>query len=211
VRPLNLASQRWTRAAVFAAIAVGTAASWSATALTALLATRHPSWLLILNSAGRNILLTPAVPLPLCLAIATVRRVGGAALYFAVGQWYGEAALAKIGVRRGNAPTSFERFVRAALFPLVAVLPDALVSTIAGATKMRPRTYFALSTLGSIACTLAFRLLGHAIAGPMHTVLAAMQRHAWPLTAAIGVALGVAVLGRVTLKRTRLAVQPVTV
>src|SRR5260221_3677601 len=83
-------------------VIVTTVMSWVATALTPILATRYPALLLMLESAGRNLLLTRKLPLFPYLLIATVRRVGGAALFYLLGRWYGEVALQWLERKAGS-------------------------------------------------------------------------------------------------------------
>ena len=173
------------RTALLIVLAVSTATGFVGTALTPLLVTHHPMALLALDSAGRNLLLTRAVPLTPYLLIATVRRVSGALLFYLLGRWYGDSALHWLeqrAGRKGKIVLAVERAVRAAALPMVFIFPDALVSVLVGSAGLAPGAFVSVSLAGSVAVTLLIRSLGQAIAVPLTATLAYVAHHPWRIT-----------------------------
>lgn len=171
---------RAVRWAVIGATGALVAVGFVTTALSPALAARNPLLLLALEAPIRNMLLASRVDVAPFLAVVTLRRLLGAALYFMLGRWYGDAAvlwLEQRAGRHGAKVRRVERLVRGAVYPMVFVAPTAVVSTVAGAMGVRPAVFVAVSAVGSLCVAALVRLAGGALAGPIARVVDAFEHH----------------------------------
>jgi membrane protein DedA with SNARE-associated domain len=151
-----------------------------ATALSPALAARRPLLLLALESPIRNMLLASRVALVPFLAVATLRRLFGASVFFFLGRWYGDAAVAWLERRAGRHGAKVrrvERFVRAGAYPMVFLAPTAVVCVVAGGMGLPPAAFVACAGLGSLTLGVVMHLAGDALRGPIAEVVRLFERH----------------------------------
>jgi membrane protein DedA with SNARE-associated domain len=168
------------RAAVLALAAGLGSLTLVATALSPALAARRPLLLLALESPVRNMLLASRVALVPFLVVVTLRRVAGASVFFLVGRWYGDAAVAWLERRAGRHGAQVrrvERFVRGGAYPLVFLSPTAVVCVVAGAMGLPPLAFVLCAGGGSLALGAALHLAGDALRGPIAEVIRVFDRH----------------------------------
>ena len=168
-------------------IAVLTALSTVATALTPKLLADHPLVLVALEPRNRNLLLTAsrvdAVPY---VVFATVRRVISDPLFFLLGHFYGPTAVRWIERRSGaggRLVQLVERVFARAAKAMVFLFPGILVCVLAGAVGMRVRVFLALNIAGTLAVVIVLRLFAHELEGPLGAVQEWNDRNVGWLTA----------------------------
>lgn len=165
---------RRTLALLVVPIVALTAVSAVATALSPTLLADHPLVLVALEPRNRNLVLTAsrvdAVPF---VVFATVRRVISDPLYFALGYLYGQGAVRWIERRSGpggRIVTFVERIFDRTAPLMVLLFPGILVCVLAGALRMRPRTFLLLNITGTVAVVLALRQFSQQLDGPVGAI-----------------------------------------
>jgi membrane protein DedA with SNARE-associated domain len=170
-------SLRW---AMIAAAAVLLTLSFVTTALSPVLVARHPLLLLALESPVRNMLLASRVPLVPFLLVVTLRRLFGASVYFFLGRWYGDAAVAWIerrAGRHGARVRQIERVVRAGAYPMVFLAPTAVVCVVSGAMGLPPAAFVVCAGLGSLTLGVVMHLAGDALRAPLADLVRLFEQH----------------------------------
>lgn len=160
-------------------------ASYVGTALSPKLVVNHPTWLLALDSRNRHLLLTVGAgidPAPY-FTIAFVRLLLSDPLFYVLGYRYGDGALRWIERKTGDVGyiRLVEKWFAKARYVLVALMPNNLICTLAGAVHMRPRVFLALNLSGTLVRLGFFWFLGKALADPLDAVLDFIQRWQNPL------------------------------
>jgi membrane protein DedA with SNARE-associated domain len=129
-------------------------------------------WTLLLMSSTttRLLLVQPLVEPHVFFSLAIGRVMLLAPLYYFFGRRYGDVALR--WVERKLGPTSkivgrAERFFRRFSYPLVAWSPNLIMSTMAGATEMRPLPFFTLALVGTIGRVTLIYFVGDWLATPI--------------------------------------------
>ncbi len=156
-------------------------------ALAPTLVSEHPLWLLGLDARNRHLVLVSARvdALPYYL-IGTFRLLLSDPLFYLLGFWFGETALAWIEARTGR----FGRFLRRAegffgkaSYPLVFLAPNNYICLFAGASRMPPPVFLVLNVTGTFARLVLLRLVGDVFDDPIDAVLGFIRRNQWRLTA----------------------------
>jgi uncharacterized membrane protein YdjX (TVP38/TMEM64 family) len=106
-------------------------------------------------------------------------------LYYFFGRCYGDAALR--WVERKLGPDSkvislVEHYFRRFSYALVAWSPNGIVSVMAGATRMRTRTFFLVAALGTLAKVTIVYYLGDWLSAPLHDIADFVGQYQWYLT-----------------------------
>jgi membrane protein DedA with SNARE-associated domain len=182
---------------IIAVLVLGTTAN----ALTSPLLKSHPLLLVAGEARNRNLLLTAnlidTVPF---VVVGVLRRMLTDPLFFLLGHYYGDRAVIWIQRRLGGAEwlaritqDGFRRFSGLMVF----LFPGALVCVLAGASRMKVRTFLVLNFTGTVAIVIVLRLFAHTIEGPIEAVQRFNDRNFKWLTA-IGIA---GVVGYVLLQR----------
>lgn len=169
------------------------------TALTPVLAVKHPLVLMVLEARNRNLVLARHVDVVPFVVVGTIRRLVSDPLFFLLGRWYGEAGVRWLERRSGSGRVVAltERAFRRASYPMVFLFPGALVCSLAGATGMSPVRFAIANVSGTIAAVVALRVFGDVFAKPVDAVLHFFGHH---LVAATAITLA-AVLGWVLYER----------
>jgi membrane protein DedA with SNARE-associated domain len=161
-------------------------ASMVGSALAPTLVVEHPVWLLTLDARIRHVLLVAnqidAVPYYL---IGTLRLTLADPLFYLLGYWYGEAALAWVEAQAGSVGRLLrvvERFFGKASYPLVFLAPNNYICLFSGASRMPPPVFLALNISGTITRLVLLRLLGDVLEDPLDTVLDFIARNQLRLT-----------------------------
>lgn len=178
----------YSRASLYlllAPIVVLTALAYVGDALWATLASHHPVWLILLNTRKRYLALTsPKLGVVTFFVVGVGRQILSDPLYFLLGRRYGDAGVRWLERKLGDASgvSVFEGWFQKAAYPMVAIAPNAIVSVLAGASKMKARTFLALNLGGTIVTIFLLRTFGNVFNEPLEAVLRFLRRYQWPLT-----------------------------
>lgn len=156
-------------------------------ALLPLLASEQPLLLMLIYPvSGALFLIAPKFDPVAFVTIATVRRVVVHVLFYLLGRWYGDRALAWV-VQRGGSDASgmaslVERFFGRFGWAIVTIFPGPLPSVLAGSTRLRWPLFLALDLLGTIVSVAIVRVAATAASGPLATVLRFIDQNSRWLT-----------------------------
>ena len=114
--------------------------------------TRHPAWLIALNARNRNLaLVTNHLDPWTYYGIGIVRLLLSDPLFFLLGYWYGDAAVAWMERRTktwGQMLRQIEGWFGKAAYPLVFFAPNNPICLFAGAAGMPIKAFFAVNIGG---------------------------------------------------------------
>jgi membrane protein DedA with SNARE-associated domain len=183
---MNERLRRRRLALLLGPISVLVIASMVGSALAPTLITEHPVWLLVLDARIRHVLLvaTKIDPIPYYL-IGTLRLTVSDPLFYLLGYWYGEAALAWVDANSGTVGRLLrvlERFFGKASYPLVFLAPNNYICLFAGASRITPPVFLILNVSGTITRLVLLRLLGDVLEDPLDAVLDFIARNQLRLT-----------------------------
>jgi len=136
--------------------------------------------------ADRLVLVAPLLPAEVFLSIALLRELIGDPLFYLFGRRYGDVGIRWIEQRSGGNPRwlrTVERMFRRAAYVVVAVWPINVVCLLAGATKMRPLTFFVLNITGTLVRIGLILAIGDLLEDPIRSVVSFITRYQWWLTA----------------------------
>jgi membrane protein DedA with SNARE-associated domain len=156
-------------------------------ALLPLLASEQPLLLLLIYPvSGALFLIAPKFDPVAFVTIATVRRVVVHVLFYLLGRWYGDRALAWVVQRSGSDASGMaslvERFFGRFGWAIVTIFPGPLPSVLAGSTRLRWPLFLALDLLGTIVSVAIVRAAATAASGPLATVLRFIDQNSRWLT-----------------------------
>lgn len=171
---------------LLAPIVVLTALAYVGDALAPSLAVEHPVWLIMLNTRKRYLALTATSIDPVTFfAVGLIRQIMVDPLYFVLGRRYGDAGVRWLERKLGDGAagvTVFEGWFKKAAYPMVAIAPNAIISVLAGASKMKTGVFLALNLGGTIVTLILLRAFGDVFSGPLDSVLDFLRRYQWQLT-----------------------------
>jgi membrane protein DedA with SNARE-associated domain len=152
----------------------------------------HPALLLAFDSRNRHLLLTVGggiAPAAFFL-IGFVRLIITDPLFYLLGRWYGDTAIRwferTTGGANGTAAFISRAFAKAADV-LVVIMPNNIVSLLAGHTRMNWRRFAVLDAVGTVGRLILMWYLGQAFQKPLQSVVDWLQRFQWPLIGAFAV------------------------
>ncbi len=155
---------------------------------------KHPALLIALNPRNRNLALATnqlmAFPY---YAIGFTRLIISDPLYYLLGFWFGERAIAW-AERRSRTYGPFirdgERWFRKASYPLIFAAPNNIVCALSAATGVRLRTFIALNLTGTVTRLVVIRQLGEVFQSPLEAIVDFIAEYRIPILiiSAIGVA-----------------------
>jgi membrane protein DedA with SNARE-associated domain len=150
-------------------------------------------WALLAMSSNttRMLLVQPLVSAHVFFGLALARPLLLVPLYYCFGRCYGDSALR--WAERKLGPDSkvislVERYFRRFSYALVAWSPNGIVSVMAGATRMRARTFFLIAAVGTLAKVTIVYYLGDLLAAPLKDIADFVGKYQWyftPLTFAL--------------------------
>ncbi len=167
-------------------MAVAFTSAQVAKAIWPTLLTEAPWTLLAMSSnTTRMLLVQPLVPAHVFFGLALARPFLLVPLYYCFGRCYGDAALRwaerKLGPDSKVIPL-VEHYFRRFSYALVAWSPNGIVSVMAGATRMRARTFFLIATVGTLAKVTLVYYLGDVLSAPLKDVADFVGKYQWYLT-----------------------------
>lgn len=167
-------------------LVVFTALAYVGDALAPTLVNSHPVWLILLNTRKRYLALTVTKIDPVTFFVVGVgRQIMIDPLYFILGRRYGDAGVRWLERKLGDGAagvTIFEGWFNKAAYPMVAIAPNAIISVLAGASKMKASVFMALNLGGTIVTIVILRIVGHEFSGPLDAILRFLRRYQWQLT-----------------------------
>jgi membrane protein DedA with SNARE-associated domain len=160
---------------------LGFVGNWLAPALV-----DRPNLLLAIDSRTRYLLLAigagiTALPF---FAIAFTRLFVADPLFYLLGRWYGDAGLRWLEKQAGGKGSLgwigwVEKHFPKWGLPFIAIMPNQLVCLLAGSSRVRPRTFFALNVGGTTIRLVIVWALGQQFREPLGDVVGFVQRYQW--------------------------------
>ena len=146
---------------------------------------RAPELLIALSARNRYLVLVAGrIDEWAYYLIGTVRLIAPDPFLFALGWFYGPAALRWMETRTptvGSIMRTVERlFVRFG-HPLVVIIPNNYVCIVAGAAGMSPWLFGFLNLTGTVGRLVIIRIVGDVFSGPIDTVLGWIADYRIPL------------------------------
>ena len=155
---------------------------------------RQPALLIALNPRNRNLALaTNQLSAITYYSIGFARLVASDPLYYLLGYWFGERAIAWTERRSrtyGPLIRDGERFFRRASYPLIFIAPNNIICALSAATGVRLTTFIALNLSGTVVRLILVRRLGEIFSSPLNAIVNFIADYRIPLLilSAIGVA-----------------------
>jgi membrane protein DedA with SNARE-associated domain len=160
---------------------------------------RHPALLIALNPRNRNLALaTNQLDAVTYYGIGFFRLVASDPVYYLLGFWYGERALAWVQRRSrtyGPLIDDGERFFRRASYPLIFAAPNNVICALSAATGVRLWTFVALNLSGTVTRLVVVRQLGLAFQSPIQSVIDFIARYRTPVLIVSAIAVAWTVFG----------------
>ena len=149
--------------------------SYVGDALAPSLVDRHPLVLLLLNARTRNLaLITNELDPWTYYGVGFVRLVASDPLFFLLGFWYGDAAVAWMERRTrtwGQLLRQVESWFGKAAYPIVFIAPNNFICLFAGASGMSLRAFILLNTTGTLFRLWLVRVFGRAFESPLDSIV----------------------------------------
>ncbi len=146
---------------------------------------RHPAWLIALNPRNRNLALaTNQLDAVTYYGIGFARLVASDPVYYLLGFWYGERAMAWVQRRSrtyGPLIEDGERLFRRASYPLIFAAPNNVICALSAVTGVRLRTFIALNLTGTVFRLYVVRRLGEECRSPIQSVVDFIAQYRLPV------------------------------
>jgi membrane protein DedA with SNARE-associated domain len=147
----------------------------------------HPLTLIALNAQNRNLaLVTNQLDALSYYVVGGVRLLISDPLFFLLGYWYGDNALAWMERRTktfGATLRQWEGWFDKAAYPLIFIMPNQWICLFAGAAGMSVPGFFAVNIAGTLARLFLIRRLGDVFQAPIDDLLGFIQDYRIPLLA----------------------------
>jgi len=160
----------------------------------------HPLLLIALSSINRYlILVSDQLDAVSYYAVGTLRLLVSDPLFFLLGYWYGEQALAWMDRRSstyGPLLRQAQHWFGRAAWPLVAIMPNNYICLFAGAAGMPLALFFALNLAGTVTRLYLIRVLGDAFSSPIDGFQEVVAEHRWWFIAGSALLVALSLRGR---------------
>lgn len=160
---------------------------------------REPALLIALNPRNRNLALaTNQLSAVTYYVVGFLRLIASDPLYFLLGYWYGERAIAWTERRSrtyGPLVRDGERFFRKASYPLIFLAPNNIICALSAATGVRLGTFIALNLAGTVTRLVLIRQLGEIFSSPIDAVLGFIATYRIPLLILSAIAVAWTIFG----------------
>lgn len=134
-----------------------------------------PTLLIILSARSRNLLLAvPNMAFATFFVIAFLRLLATDPIYFLLGYWYGDRAIAWTERRSrtyGPIVRDIEKWFGAWAYAFIIFMPNNIISALSGAAGIRVRTFFALNMTGTAIRLVLVWKLGETLQLPISKLL----------------------------------------
>ncbi len=159
---------RWTNLLVLGAVGLWVLGFVTAT-LTSTLLKDHPLGLIALSPRYRNFILTASrVDIAPFMIVGVLRLLASDPLYFLIGKYFGDSAIRWFTRMLGGAEGGGKLIVKTeqwfngprkwVAYVLSTFFAGPIVCILAGAGKMRTRTFFILDAMGTVVVVLVLKL-----------------------------------------------------
>ncbi|MEL6985909.1 MAG: hypothetical protein AAFO29_25995, partial [Actinomycetota bacterium] len=146
---------------------------------------RHPAWLIALNPRNRNLALaTNQLDALTYYGIGFTRLVASDPVYYLLGFWYGERAMAWVKRRSrtyGPLVEDGEQLFRRAAYPLIFAAPNNVICALSAVTGVRLRTFIILNLSGTVTRLYVVRRLGEEFRSPIQSVIDFIAEYRTPV------------------------------
>jgi membrane protein DedA with SNARE-associated domain len=146
---------------------------------------RHPAWLIALNPRNRNLALaTNQLDALTYYGIGFTRLVASDPVYYLLGFWYGERAMAWVKRRSrtyGPLMEDGEQLFRRAAYPLIFAAPNNVICALSAVTGVRLRTFIILNLSGTVTRLYVVRRLGEEFRSPIQSVIDFIAEYRTPV------------------------------
>ena len=160
---------------------------------------RQPALLIALNPRNRNLALaTNQLSTLTYYTIGFTRLVVSDPLYFLLGYWYGDRAIAWTERRSrtyGPLVRDGERFFRRASYPLIFIAPNNIICALSAATGVKLATFIGLNLSGTVVRLVIVRQLGEIFSSPIQVVLDFIAQYRVPLLILSAIAVAWTIFG----------------
>ena len=151
----------------------------------------HPLLLIALSSINRYlILVSDDLDALSYYGVGTMRLLVSDPLFFLLGYWYGDRALAWMDQKAPTYGPMLRRFQKVfgkAAWPLVLIAPNNFICLFAGAAGMHIGLFFALNLVGTVGRLYLIRVLGEAFSSPIDDFQDFVGEYRWWFIAASAV------------------------
>ncbi len=141
---------------------------------TALWFDRHPALLIALNPRNRILTLTTIhLDAATYYAVGFARLVASDPLYYLLGYWYGERAIAWTERRSktyGPLIRDGEKYFRKIAYPLIFLMPNNIICAMSAATGVRIIPFIVLNIGGTITRLVLIRQVGEVFESPLQGI-----------------------------------------
>lgn len=160
---------------------------------------RHPALLIALNARNRNLALaTNQLSAATYYSIGFARLVAVDPLYYLLGYWFGERAIAWTERRSrtyGPLIRDGERLFRRGSYPLIFLAPNNIICALSAATGVRLGTFIALNLSGTVVRLFLVRQLGEIFSSPLRAIVDFIADYRIPLFILSAIAVAWTVFG----------------
>lgn len=190
---------KWIVRAIIALVIVSQSAALLGDLFLAGIVDREPALLIALNPRNRNLALaTNQLSAVTYYSIGFIRLVISDPLYFLLGYWYGDRALAWTERRSrtyGPLVRDGERLFRRASYPLIFIAPNNIICALSGATGVRLGTFIFLNLTGTVTRLFLVRRIGEAFSSPIQGIIDLIARYRVPLLILSAIAVAWTIFG----------------
>lgn len=160
---------------------------------------RNPALLIALNPRNRNLTLaTNQLSAVVFFSVGFARLVASDPLYYLLGYWYGDRAIAWTERRSrtyGPLIRDGERMFRRGSYPLIFLAPNNIICALSAATGVRLSTFIALNLSGTVARLVVVRQLGEVFRSPIDSVVNFIANYRTPILIISAIAVAWTIFG----------------
>ncbi len=160
---------------------------------------KYPALLIALNPRNRNLIFaTNQLEALTFYTVGFLRLVASDPLYYLLGFWYGDRAIAWTERRSrtyGPLIRDGEAFFRKASYPLIFAAPNNIICALSAATGVKLRTFIALNISGTVFRLVMVRQVGEVLESPIDRVLDFIAAYRLPLLIVSAIAVAWTVFG----------------
>ena len=190
---------KWIVRIVIALVIVSQGAALIGDLSVAGIVDRQPALLIALNPRNRNLALaTTQLDAVTYYTVGFVRLIASDPLYYLLGFWYGDRAIAWTERRSrtyGPLIRDGERLFRRASYPLIFAAPNNIICALSAATGVRLRTFIALNLSGTVVRLILVRQLGEVFRSPLESIIDFIAAYRVPLLILSAVAVAWTIFG----------------
>ncbi len=176
---------KWIARLLIALVMLSLGAAWAGDLLLAAVVKDNPLVLIALNPRNRNLAFaSPDLAALPYYTVGFLRLVASDPLYFLLGFWWGDRALAWVE-RRSR---SYGPFVRDAegwfkrfAYPLIFAFPNNIICLLSGAANIKVRTFMILNISGTIVRLIVVRQFAELFDSEITSIVDWISRYRTPI------------------------------